>query len=154
MPGSQCELAARLLVEGALPTIRGDASGPPVAPGRILSPEERDRLSLPNSGMAFVYAQEAGEPVFAHLLGSNADIFFYGGETVNGLAVVDGALKKAGATQTDDIKHPQKPGLRSREYRVDFPNDRVALIEVVYPTERDQADKGFWIRARANQRSQ
>ena len=148
-------MAARLLIEGALPTVEDDTiMREPIFPGRDLLPEERDKLNLPNSGVGIAYPNNSGGAVFAHLLGSDVNIWFFGGDYETTPALVESELKRAypQVSIRPEIKHPEKAHLRSRGYRVDFSNGRVGFIEVMYPTPDAKQDRGLWIKIRAAQR--
>ena len=150
-------MAARLLIEGALPTVEDDTiMREPIFPGRDLLPEERDKLNLPNSGVGIAYPNNSGGAVFAHLLGSDVNIWFFGGDYQTTPALVESELKRAypQATRREEFPHPDRPDLLSRGYRVDFPNNRVAFVEVVFPKASAKGnDRGFWIKARGAAKS-
>ncbi|MGE0044806.1 MAG: hypothetical protein AB7J28_08750 [Hyphomonadaceae bacterium] len=127
-------VAARLIVEGALPAIAGGPAFAPesmITPGRLVTGEERANLGLERPGRTYLFAA-LGSGVFLDLSGPNASAWFIGGDFDSAVDVFDSVLRLAypHARQTDDRALPDSQ--RARAYRIDFGNGRRAFVELLY----------------------
>ncbi|MBC7768962.1 MAG: hypothetical protein H7124_09255 [Phycisphaerales bacterium] len=128
------ELAARIIVEGALTILQGKTPPGqlPVKP-EVLSDREAEDLGLPPGGTVLCYP--LGEKgVFFDMVGSRMVVWYNGADADRATGVLDAALKKAypSTKLVIDAEHPQQSDLRVRAYDVKLSEGLMATIEVSY----------------------
>lgn len=146
-------LVATLVVDGALAMIAGKVKGTAPVEGRALQPGERDRLGLKPGGLAIFYP--AGEEgVFFDMNGSEATIFYNGGDCEQGIATFEAALKVAhpNTRYLGEVPNPNSAMMRSRGYEVDLGQGRLATIDASFPAGPG-GQRQFAVRVFAKKRS-
>jgi len=128
------ELAARIIVEGALGSLKGEQPKGqlPVKP-EVLTDREAEDLGLPPGGTVLYYPL-ADKGVFFDMAGSRMVVWYSGGDAEHGPGVLDAALKRAYSStkQVIDAAHPTESDLRVRAYDVKLGEGLMATIEVTY----------------------
>ena len=127
------ELAAKLVVEGALAAIGGTVRGQlPVKP-TTLNDEQAQALGLPAGGTTLYYELD-DKGVFFDSVGSRVAVWYSGADADRALAVLDAELKRhyPNTKQVVDADHPDASGMRVRAYDVKIRDGVMATVEVSY----------------------
>ncbi|MFT3728691.1 MAG: hypothetical protein QM759_12775 [Terricaulis sp.] len=133
------QVAAKLVVDGALANIAGNVDGKMPMSGRPVTPLQRSDLGLADGGGTLFY-QVGGSGVFLDMNGAVASIFFADADYDDALPTIETALKRAypKAKQIKDGLHPRKEKFKYRAYEVDTGNGKLALVEFDIPTSSAQ----------------
>ncbi|MGQ0533578.1 MAG: hypothetical protein ACT4OF_12945 [Caulobacteraceae bacterium] len=129
------EVAAKLAVEGAVAAIAGAVSGRLGLQPRVLSAAEKQALGVSDPGETLSF--ETGEGgVFMHSDGACTTIWFAGGDCMSGIEAMDVAIKRAhpSAVVVRDEAHANEPNFKLRTYDIHLPNNQLAILDAVYPT--------------------
>lgn len=156
MTASISELAAKLVVEGALDVIAGKPGSQfPMPGGLALSNARRAELGRPPGGGTVFYALQPGEVaeqkgVFVDFQDSATTVWFRGPDSRSALAVLEKAIKGAypKLKQQSDKPHQTEQGLRHRSYDVALNKERAVVLDVAYPAT-DKAPDRFVVRIAA-----
>jgi len=128
------ELAARIVVEGALTVLQGKTpSGQlPVKP-EVLTDKEAQDLGLPPGGTVLCYPM-AQTPVFFDMAGPRMVVWYSGADADRAVDVFDKTLKRSypDNKMVIDAEHPQQSDLRVRAYDVKLGDGMMATVEVSY----------------------
>jgi hypothetical protein len=127
------ELAARLVVEGAIAAIAGTVRGQlPVKP-TVLNDEQAQALNLPPGGTTLYYELD-DKGVFFDSVGSRVAVWYSGADADRALGVLEAELKRhyPNTKQVIDAKHPDASGMRVRAYDVKIRDGLMATVEVSY----------------------
>ncbi len=141
-PRTASQLAAVLVTDFCVPTVKGEGEKEIPVEGVELLPEQRQRLGLPADGLMVAY--DLGEAqVFLHMLGPTATVLYTRGDVNKGMSAVDSALKKAHPSlkQQRDIDHPRGGKKRLRVYAGDLAPGRHCTVEVDYPASGAKGDE-------------
>jgi len=127
------ELAAKLIVEGAIGALAGTVRGQlPVKP-TALNDEQAQALGLPPGGTTLYYELD-DKGVFFDTVGSRAAVWYSGADADRALSVLEGELKRQypNTKQVVDGDHPDASGMRVRAYDVRIRDGLMATVEVSY----------------------
>ncbi len=127
------ELAARLIVEGAIGAFKGDISGQlPVKP-EVLTDREAQDIGLPPGGTTLYYPL-GDKGVFFDSAGSRMAVWYSGADADRAPGVLEAELKRRypNTKQVVDADHPTASGMRMRAYDVKVGDGLLATIEVSY----------------------
>lgn len=127
------ELAAKLVVEGALAAFAGTLRGQlPVKP-TVLTDDVAQALGLPPSGTTLYYQLDE-KGVFFDSAGSRAAVWYSGADAERALGVLEAELKRQypNTKQVIDADHPEASGMRLRAYDVKIRDGLMATVEVSY----------------------
>jgi len=131
---SPSELAARIVTEGALPSITQTVRGQlPIEPV-VLTDSEAAQLGLAEGGTTLLY-RLGDTNVFFDMAVSRMIVWFSGGDAHKALATLEGALKRTypQAKQAADEAHPNESGMRMRSFDVKLADGQAAIVEASYP---------------------
>jgi hypothetical protein len=126
------ELAARLIVEGAVGVIAGTVKGKlPIDPV-ILTEREASALGVPPGAGAPMLYPIGDSGVFFDVLWSRMAVWYAGADAERAPAVVEAMLKKAypNAKIGADRDDPDMPGMHLRVFDVPLPDNKLATIEM------------------------
>lgn len=126
------ELAAKLIVEGAVGVIAGTVKGKlPVEP-MILTEREASDLGIPPGAGAPMFYPVGKSGVFFDVLWSRMAVWYTGADAERAPAVVEAMLKKAypAAKMGADRDDPDAPGTHLRVFDVPLPDSKLATIEM------------------------
>lgn len=149
---SHSQLAAKLVVEGALAHIAGNVQGMmPVKPITLTDLERAD-IKLAQGGTTLFYPLPP-TGVFLDLHGPRASVWYTDADFTRGLETLEAAMKKAfpKTKQLKDGASPTEKNVRLRSYEVDFGNKRLALVEVEH-ADAKAATRKFVVRVTAQAR--
>lgn len=127
------ELAARLIVEGAIGAFKGDVSGQlPVKP-EVLTDREAQDIGLPPGGTTLYYPLD-DKGVFFDTAGSRMAVWYSGADADRAPGVLEAELKRRypNSKQVIDAVHPTASDMRVRAYDVKIGEGLLATIEVSY----------------------
>lgn len=127
------ELAAQIIVEGALGVFTGGLKGQlPIKPV-VLTDDEAQALGLPPDGTVLYYPL-GDKGVFFDTLGSRMVVWYSGADADRAPAVFDAELRRKypATKQVIDAAHPSESDLRIRAYDVKLADGVMATIEVSY----------------------
>jgi hypothetical protein len=143
------QLAAKLIVHGALANMAGTAQQPDVR-GVKLDEGRREKLGLAPGGTTLYYEVLEKSGVFVDLSGSTTTIWFRDADGRDGLLSFETMLKRAfpDAKQVDDKANPADETTRLRTYDVLLRPDLVAVVDVAYPAPR-AVPRSFFARINA-----
>lgn len=147
------DLTATLLVDGALPMIRGDVKGAAPVGGIPLTPEERAKAGQASRGATVFYpAQDEG--VFFDLGETEFKLWFRGGDIERLTGALDAALKRAfpAVQLLDDVPHSQDPRMHARAYRVELGGGRLAGVSTAF-TDLKDGRRSATVTVKAQQRA-
>ncbi|MBC7768961.1 MAG: hypothetical protein H7124_09250 [Phycisphaerales bacterium] len=146
------QLAAKLVVEGALANIAGNVQGKMPIESIVLSELERADIKLAQGGTTLFFPLPP-TGVFFDMHGPQASVWFTDADFTRGLDVLEAAMKKAfpKTKQLTDGASPTEKNIRLRSYEVDFGNRRLAHVEVEHAASSAQA-KRFVVRVTAQAR--
>jgi hypothetical protein len=133
------QLAAVIVVDGALAHIAGAVQGKMPVQGMQVTMLERADLGLTQGGVTFFYPVDSSG-VFFDMNGAVASVFFADADYDEALATVEAAMKRAypKSKQIKDGLHPRKEKFKYRAYEVDAGNGKLALVEFDIPTSNAQ----------------
>ncbi|HYD89703.1 MAG TPA: hypothetical protein VEA80_19635 [Vitreimonas sp.] len=149
---SHSQLAAKLVVEGALANIAGNVQGKmPIQP-IVLTELERSDIKLSQGGTTLFFPLPP-TGVFFDMNGPRAMVWYTDNDFTRGLETLDAAMKAAfpKTKQLKDSASPTEKGVRVRSYEIDFGNKRLALVEVEHATANADVKK-FMVRVTAQTR--
>ena len=142
------KLAAQL-VEGSLAHIAGGPQvQPPIAPVEVTN-IERASVGLASSGQTMMYPL-GPTGVFIDLSGTQATVWFVGGDFDRGLEEFEAMLRSQRAKRLKD-EASQESRQRTRSYEVELGGGRLAHVVVEY-AERGAARERFLVRIGAQVR--
>lgn len=143
------QVAAKLIVDGALANMAGSAQKPDVQ-GVKLDEGRRAKLGLAPGGTTLYYEIVEKSGVFVDLAGSTTSIWFRDAEGYDALPTFEAMLHRAfpEARQVDDKANPADETTRLRTYDVPLAADRVAVVDVAYAPQGYQA-RSFFARINA-----
>ena len=129
------QLAAIIVVEGALANIADAVEGKMPIPAMRVSTLQRLDMGLPQGGATMFYPLD-GDGVFLDLHGAVASVFYANNDYDRAAPAIESAVKQAypKTKQIKDGLHPQKEKYNFRAYEVDVGNGRLALVEFDIPT--------------------
>jgi len=133
------QVAAAIVVEGALAHVAGAVKGKMPVQGMAVTMLERADLGLSQGGLTFFYPVDSSG-VFFDMHGAVASVFFADADYDEALATIEAAMKRAHpkAKQIKDGPHPRKEKYKYRAYEVDVGNGKLALVEFDVPTSGAQ----------------
>lgn len=128
------QLAAKLIVDGALANMAGTAQKPDVR-GVKLDEGRREKLGLTPGGTTLYYEVLEKSGVFVDLSGATTSVWFRDADGRDALMSFETMLKRAfpGAKQVDDKANPADETTRLRTYDVTLRPDMVAVVDIAYP---------------------
>lgn len=143
------QLAAKLIVDGALANMAGTAQQPDVR-GVKLDEGRRAKLGLIPGGTTLYYEVLEKSGVFVDLTGATTTIWFRDADGRDALMSFETMLKGAfpAAAQVDDKANPADETTRLRTYDVPLRPDLVAVLDIVYPAPR-AVPRSFFARINA-----
>ena len=127
------ELAAKLVVEGAIAAFAGTVRGQlPVKP-EVLTDREAQDLGLPPGGATLYYPLD-DKGVFFDTVGSRVAVWYSGADAERAPAVLEAELKRRypNTKQVVDADHPEVSEMRVRAYDVKIRDGLMATVEVSY----------------------
>lgn len=143
------EVAAKLAIEGIVAGLAGTVKGQlGITPKPIVGAERAD-LGLADVGDTLFYpVGESG--VFLHADGPFTTIWYGGADCASAITGFDAALKRnqPKAKQVSDNPHKSEAGFNQRTYDVQLANDKLAVVEAIYPVGRVENPK-FMVRVTA-----
>jgi hypothetical protein len=133
---THADLAAQLVAEGALAIAQGKMPTKMPVEAYALSTEERRRVAADRGDLVVCYpVGESG--VFLEMGGAVSRVWYEGVEAVGAIDTLDRALRKAKASKLSESNHPDLPGMKKREYRVDIDIRRFVKISATYPANKN-----------------
>jgi hypothetical protein len=129
------QLAATIVVDGALAHIAGTVQGKMPVAGVQLTELERNDVGLPQGGVTFFYKVDKSG-VFFDMHNAVARVFFADFDYDKAASTIEAAMKRAfpKTKQLKDGLHPRKEKYNYRAYEVDAGNGKLALVEFDIPT--------------------
>jgi len=149
---SHSQLAAKLVVEGALANIAGNVQGKmPIQPV-VLTELERSDIKLAQGGTTLFFPLPP-TGVFFDMHGPRASVWFTDNDFTRGLETLEAAMKQKfpKTKQLKDSASPTEKNVRQRSFEVDLGNKRLALVEVEHAAANADAKK-FIVRVTAQTR--
>lgn len=152
VPQSCAALAAQLVVEGALPIIRGDVKGKAPTEPVVLSVQDRAKLGRTGDGATLFYAS-GDSGVFFDAEPTSITVWFDGEDCDKATKSLHDRLMRAfpNAKQLDDVPHPKDKSKRARAYRVELGKGRLAMVKTSF-TELSSGKERFTVEVDALQR--
>jgi hypothetical protein len=149
------QLAAKLVVEGALDQMAGKAQGKFPVVAVTIDEGRRAKLGCKPGGTTLYYEILEKSGVFLDLTGSTTTVWFRDADGRDALQSFEVLLKRAypEAKQVEDKPGAADETTRQRSYDVPIGGGRVAVVDIVYPAE-GTVPRSFFARIQAYARGQ
>lgn len=131
------EVAAKLAVEGVVASLAGTVKGQLGIKPKLIEGADRAELGVADIGdLLFYPVGDSG--VFFHSDGPFATIWYGDADSNAGLAALDALVKRhhPNAKQVSDNPHKTEPGFNQRTWDIQLANERLAMVEAIYPNGR------------------